>query len=172
MRKSKWWIIFAVLIVLMLAAMAAMGGTVDPLCTVTPRPTKTPTKRADTPTPRLTPTLTPVSTPTPTLTHRPTIDRTPTPTYPPFDNPTPTMTAVPAECGQVCIPSFIKVGRYFMLPEISSCGYGEPSILPVWRVEEILPSGWIFCRDEQGQETWVQWTLLKQMIPVWLAGIQ
>ena len=58
-----------------------------------------------------------------------------------------------------------------MLPEISRCG-GEQTIQPVWRVEKILPSGWILFRDEQGQEIWVQWTLLKQMIPVWLVGIQ
>ena len=179
MRKSKWWIIFAVSVVLVLAPMVAMGETVNPLCTVTPRPTKTPTRRVDTPTPtftpKSTPTLTPVSTPTPTSTppptHRPTIDRTPTPTYAPFDTPTPTMTPAPLECGQVCVPSFIEVGRYFMLPEISRCGYGEPSILPVWRVEKVLPSGWIFFRDEQGQEIWVQFTLLKQLVPVWVVGI-
>jgi uncharacterized protein YbdZ (MbtH family) len=58
-----------------------------------------------------------------------------------------------------------------MLPEISRCG-GEQTIQPVWRVEKILPSGWILFRDEQGQEVWIQWTLLKQMIPVWLIGIQ
>jgi hypothetical protein len=58
-----------------------------------------------------------------------------------------------------------------MLPEISRCG-GEQTIQPVWRVEKILPSGWIFFRDEQGQEIWVQFTLLKQLVPVWVVGIQ
>jgi len=148
--------------------------------TPTSRPTKIPTGRPTetpipTPTATARPTWTPTSSPTPTKTRRPEPTDTPTPYMTPTETPIPTATPPPPptpECGHACIPSFIEVGRYFMLPEISRCGYGEPSILPVWRVEKVLPSGWIFFRDEQGQEIWVQWTLLKQMIPVWLVGIQ
>ena len=85
---------------------------------------------------------------------------------------TPTPTPTPLECGSICIPSFIEVGRYFMLPEITDCS-GTATIQPVWRVEKVLPSGWILLRNEDGgREVWVQFTLLKQMISIWLVGIQ
>ena len=172
--------------------------TPTPKATRTPTKcvTETPTPR---PTPTATYTPTTVKTPTPTPT--PT-EPGPTPTPPPKCEDmggscgafygctgnsaymgrasdcdfcckpvTPTPTPTPLECGQACVPSFLEVGTHFMLPEITVCG-GEQTNQPVYRVERILPSGWILVREDQGREIWVQWTLLKQMVPVWVVAVQ
>ena len=143
------------------AVFAQVTPKCDPTITPTPRSTKTPT-------PTATRTATPTRTATATCTRTPHPTRTPTEIPPPTHTPTPT--PVP-ECGQECVPNFLEVGTYFMLPEITVCG-GEQTNQPTYRVERILPSGWILVREDQGREIWVQWTLLKQMVPVWVVAVQ
>lgn len=108
--KSKWFWIFAILGLLMLGAIAAMGQTVDPqwfnktptpdpnfvgpLCENTPTPTATHHHKTKTPTPtNPPPTWTPTRTPTLTVTPTPTV--TPTVTPPWMPTPTPTWTKRP-----------------------------------------------------------------------------
>jgi hypothetical protein len=188
----------AMAMALMFLASVAFSQTLpkcDPTKTPTPKVKKTPTPTA-TPTMTRTPAQTPTPTPTPT---DPGPTPTPLPrcsemggTCGPFYGctgnsafmshaldcdycckpVTPTPTPTPLECGSVCVPSFIQAGAYFIIPEITDCS-SAATVQPVWRVERILFSGWILLRNEDGgRETWVQFALLKQMVPVWAVGIQ
>jgi len=116
---------------------------VEPECGTCPTrtPTRTPTKVR---------TATPTATATATVTQTPT--KKPTPTYPPWPTnvPTPTLTPIPGpiECGDVCIPGFIKPYEYFFIPYLGSDHE--------WQVTVILSSGWILFREHggDGRETW------------------
>jgi len=115
---------------------------VEPECGTCPTrtPTRTPTK-VRTATPTATATASPTMTATPTKAH--------TPTYPPARTPFPTATPPPPlECGDVCIPGFIKPYEYFFIPYLGS----EHE----WQVMLVLPSGWILLREHggDGRETW------------------
>lgn len=134
----------------------------DPTKTPTHHRTKTPTPTL-TPTPTHTPTLTSTPTPTRTPTKRPPT-RTPTPHFPPTETPIPTPTPTPApppECGNVCIPSFMRVGGIYLMPQISP--------VPV-QVELILPSGWMYVRETEGDNAlylyWVNLTEVTKVIQV------
>ena len=154
--------------------------------TPTSRPTKIPTGRPTetpipTPTATARPTWTPTSSPTPTKTRRPEPTDTPTPYMTPTETPIPTATPPPPptpECGHACIPSFVKVGEYFVIPDLPHCANPD-SVGPhlcdgTWRVIEILPSGWIHLREDQapGVDIWADLSKIKVMIPVWVVGIQ
>jgi len=176
----------SILAIALLLAGAAAAQTVDPQWnktptatptkhkkTPTPKPTKTPTETA-TPTPTETPTVTPTATVTPTKppptrtpTRKPT--NTPTPYVTPTQTPEPTVTPTPSptpECGHACIPGFVREGGVFFIPQLA------PDIQ--WKVEKVLPSGWLLLIEQggNGREVWIQLERILAMYPVYLVAIE
>jgi hypothetical protein len=156
---------------LLLAVVAGAG--VVPQCTVTPTPTKPPRTATPTPTWTAPPTATPTITPTPWPSSTPTV--TPTPHYiytppTPYPTATPTPTQPPGECGTACIPSFVKLGSYFLIPELSP----PPAGTNTWLVVAVLPSGWIQFKEqaEPWRDIWINLDKVKVLIPVMVAGAQ
>jgi len=175
----------SILGIALLLAGAAAAQTVDPQWnktptatptkhekTPTPKPTKTPTEKpTETPTPTATarPTWTPTATPTPTKPRRPEPTDTPTPYVTPTQTPEPTVTPTPSptpECGHACIPGFVREGGVFFIPQLA------PDIQ--WKVEKVLPSGWLLLIEQggNGREVWIQLERILAMYPVYLVAIE
>ena len=89
--------------------------------------------------------------------------------------PTPTPLA---ECGAGCVPSFLVVGDYFSIPELDSqinmpCPIGAwCSSSHAWRIDRILPSGWILVMEDSGLRAWINLGLIKVLVPVLIARAQ
>jgi hypothetical protein len=158
----------------MIAAFVLLATIVAPQCTVTPTP------RPKTPTPTATATVTPTwapPTPTPTVTPTPHYIYTPPTPYP---TATTTPTQPPGECGTFCVQSFLQVGDYYLVPELDAQLAARPFVAndstqwTAWRVERILPSGWVQVVDDKanGQAAWFNLALVKVIVPVMIAGAQ
>jgi len=142
--------------------------------TPTSTPTKIPTGRPTetpipTPTATARPTWTPTATPTPTKPRRPEPIDTPTPYVTPTQTPEPTVTPTPSptpECGHACIPGFVREGGVFFIPQLA------PDIQ--WKVEKVLPSGWLLLIEQggNGREVWIQLERILAMYPVYLVAIE
>lgn len=144
-----------VIVVALMFVASATLAQVNPLCTTCP--TKTPTPRV-TKTPTKCVTETPI--PTATVTKAPTVTPTRTRSWPPdtptpYVSPTPTAIPTPFECGNVCVPLFVHVGGTYLIPEFS--------LSPVV-IESILPSGWIYVREVEGNNPlYLYWINLQQV---------
>ncbi len=181
-------------VLILICLLIASGVTAETLkCdpTKTPTRTRTPTPTATrTATPTPTPTGTPVSTPTPTPTptpYRPTTCADKNATCFPSSNgscppgysgvgtasdcggsccvPNPTPTPGP-DCEAVCIPSFIRVGDWFYVPQLAQDVR--------WKIERVLSSGWILLIEQggDGREVWIQLEQITAMWPVYLTTVE